>query len=125
MSDLIINENTDPLDVFKPPFKQWWGIKIMTSDNRMAMDLCASVKDSEEFLQMICDILNGDSYKRSKTAVTYKSPYIYFDDNKIFLVRGWGYLTGCGGLRLNPELASKIQDKFADWVTKTLTKIQL
>jgi hypothetical protein len=54
MSDLIINENTDPLDVFKPPFKQWWGIKIMTSDNRMAMDLCASVKDSEEFLQMIC-----------------------------------------------------------------------
>lgn len=27
MSDLIINENTDPLDVFKPPFKQWWGNK--------------------------------------------------------------------------------------------------
>lgn len=125
--NLKINENTDPLEIFKPPFKQWWGIKIMTFESRMAMDLCANISGREDarekFLQKICDILNGVSEKKPKVKkVSYEYPYILFDDKKVLLIRGWGYLTGCGGLKLDPEVAAKIQDNFAEWVVSKLSK---
>lgn len=125
--NLKINENTDPLEIFKPPFKQWWGIKIMTSESRMAMDLCANISGGEnsreKFLQKVCDILNGDSNEKAKVEkIYYNPPYIYFNENKVFLIRGWGYLTGCGGLKLDPEIAEKIQDNFAEWVVSKLLK---
>ena len=102
--NLKINENTDPLEIFKPPFKQWWGIKIMTSESRMAMDLCANISGGED--------------AREK----FLQKYIYFNENKVFIIRGWGYLTGCGGLKLDPEIAEKIQDNFAEWVVSKLLK---
>lgn len=37
------------------------------------------------------------------------------------VIRGWGYLTGMGGLNLGPDKASEIQDEFAQWIIHTLS----
>lgn len=122
--NLEITGDIDPLKIFKPPFRQSFGIKIFTSEGRMAMDLCARIDgDDEEFLQRICNILNGDSNEKPKMNVSYDPPYIYFDDKKIFLIRGWGYLTGCGALNLPSEVAVEIQDNFANWVANKLNGV--
>lgn len=48
--------------------------------------------------------------------------WIKIEENwfKIILLRGWGHLTGVGGLHLPPDVAAKIQDEFGEWIAKTL-----
>jgi len=52
--------------------------------------------------------------------------FLYFWENdkeeplKLLMVRGWGHLTGCGGLNLEPETAAEIQDGFFNWCRDTL-----
>ena len=41
-------------------------------------------------------------------------------DTPVLDIRGWGYLTGAGGLNLSNEEACKIQDSFERWVINTL-----
>ena len=45
-------------------------------------------------------------------------------ENKPFItIRGWGYLTECGGgLCLDPDVAKKTQDDFIKWILNKLTK---
>lgn len=40
----------------------------------------------------------------------------------IMLIRGWGHLTGTGGLHLKDEDAAKIQDDFGQYIVETLNK---
>ena len=40
----------------------------------------------------------------------------------IMLIRGWGHLTGTGGLHLKDEDAAKIQDGFGQYIVETLNK---
>lgn len=117
-----ITYDTDPLNVFIPPFSQRSGMSILDSNHHKVMDFCGNIKieQREEFLEKICKILNGYTTGNIKLKVEYSEPHILFGGNKFFLMRGWGYLTGCGGLRLSPELASKMQDKFAEWVVNKL-----
>lgn len=117
-----ITYDTDPLNVFIPPFSQRSWMSILDSNHHKVMDFCGNIKieQREEFLEKICKILNGYTTGNIKLKVEYSEPHILFGGNKFFLMRGWGYLTGCGGLRLSPELASKMQDKFAEWVVNKL-----
>jgi hypothetical protein len=59
----------------------------------------------------------------------YKPPFKYNLDgqwiedsagNKLFDIRGWGFLTGNGGLRMNPKDAALVQDSIADHVVKLM-----
>lgn len=43
-----------------------------------------------------------------------------YDGKFHFLVRGWGYLTGCGGLNLPKDLAAKMQDGFIEYILDRL-----
>lgn len=45
----------------------------------------------------------------------------YLDGKSAFIVRGWGYLVGSGGLALPLKEASKIQDEFCDYILIQLT----
>ena len=38
------------------------------------------------------------------------------------LIRGWGHLTGTGGLHLSESAAAKIQDDFGQYIVETLNK---
>lgn len=77
----------------------------------------------QERIKHIIDVINGvclsdfePEWKLSDDetcAITYKGEYQ-------FLVRGWGYLTGCGGLNLPEELAAKMQDGFINYIIDKL-----
>ena len=75
-----------------------------------------------ERIKHIIDVINGDcssdfepEWKLSDEpcAITYKG-------ERQFLVRGWGHLTGCGGLNLPAELAAKMQDEFINYILDNL-----
>lgn len=42
--------------------------------------------------------------------------------NRIFDMRGWGHLTGGGGLNLSYEEAAKLQDDLAKKIIETMNK---
>lgn len=77
----------------------------------------------QERIKHIIDVINGDCVSDFKPEwklsddepckITYKGEYQ-------FLVRGWGYLTGCGGLNLPEELAAKMQDGFIEYILDKL-----
>lgn len=77
----------------------------------------------QERIKHIIDVINGvclsdfeSEWKLSNDetcAITYKGEYQ-------FLVRGWGHLTGCGGLNLPAELAAKMQDEFINYIIDKL-----
>lgn len=48
--------------------------------------------------------------------------YIFDNDNNmIFDMRGWGYLTGTGGLGLSPEEGIEIQDRIGERVAMMMS----
>lgn len=50
--------------------------------------------------------------------LSYKDGYIFFDNKIIIVIRGWGYMKG--RLGLEPELAIKLQDEFAEFIINKL-----
>ena len=44
----------------------------------------------------------------------------YYQDNLIFIIRGWGYLVGVGGLNLSNEKAAEIQEEFGQYILECL-----
>lgn len=105
------------LEIYKPPFTSD-GVYIWSSNNVMALmngsDYACSLMDK------LADILNGKTDPVSSRKYEYRAPEILLDGEVLFVVRGWGYLTGTGGLNLPVEEANKIQDEFAEWVIEKL-----
>lgn len=115
-------------DVYKLPLKKseysttyiWSANGIMTFKNLIK---------NKELTKEILSILNGNSNKAVNFDITYDGRhdgrYIKIDGHPAFLLRGWGYLTGCGTLNLPTEKAAKIQDDFAKWVVNKLKGLEL
>ena len=72
----------------------------------------------KERINHIIDIINGEcpTDYEAKWTTGDDVTEIYYDGKFQFLVRGWGYLTGCGGLNLPEDLAAKIQDEFIAYI---------
>jgi len=77
-----------------------------------------SIEDQDK----IIDILNGKDNSKSDLELTYKDATIYQNGKEFIIIRGWGHLTGCGGLNLNEDEAVIIQDDFANYIIEKLTK---
>ena len=108
--------------VYKFPLKpnRDCGIKVMTNDNKMAFDWLTS---NEDLKSEVLDVLNGTKEKLSKSySVTYECGLIKLDNKSLLRVRGWGYLTGIGGLGLNNELAARFMDEFGNYIKEKLSK---
>lgn len=73
---------------------------------------------SRELLELIVKKLNKES--EHKFDAIYKNEMVYINGKATLLVRGWGYLTGTGGLNLSPDVAAKIQDDFCEWCVRIL-----
>ena len=73
--------------------------------------------DDKEYAKENVAILNGQKEGTPENKATYSasSQLIYRNNKRLFLVRGWGYLTGIGGLKLNPKIAAELQDNFGQW----------
>lgn len=96
------------------PFSECY---VWSSNNRIAF---TCLTDNRELLQRIIDKINGNSNEQFNAEC--KGQIIYIDGCKILLIRGWGYLTGIGGLNLSYEEATKIQDNFCEWCIERLNK---
>lgn len=75
-----------------------------------------------ERINHIIDIINGKcpTDYEAKWTVGDDVTKIYYKGKFQFLVRGWGYLTGCGGLNLPEDLAAKMQDGFITYILDKL-----
>jgi hypothetical protein len=114
-------------EVYKFPLKvdNYCPIITWTADKQRAFDWCVDV--SSEKQQELIDVLNGTKqfqfkYKFYREGIEIHSENPIFKGKPILLIRGWGYLTGIGGLHLPQEEAIKIQDDFGDYIVEQLNK---
>lgn len=77
----------------------------------------------EKFEEEILNCLNSIA-PMPNTGLDFKhlEGVIYKGIMPVITIRGWGYLTGTGGLRLPAEEAANIQDTFAQFIVDTLNK---
>lgn len=110
---------TKPTDIFPAPYTTD-GVYIYDAHNQM----CLMAGDCDnypiEMLRAVCDILNGTKTSKGNAGVSADGINIYLNGDLLLVVRGWGHLTGCGGLHLDEEEAAKIQDDFAQHVVNCL-----
>jgi hypothetical protein len=70
--------------------------------------------------RIVAKINGADIDVKYDLSYDYKSGTLIHDGKDIIVIRGWGHLTGTGGLRLSEEQAEKIQDDFAEFIIKRL-----
>ena len=105
---------------YKSPF-EYDGYNYVWSENRtMSLMLGTMV---EEEAERIVDALNGKK-PHSIGGLRHDGPDFFIGEQYIFCVRGWGFLTGGGGMNLPHEKAVKIQDSFIEFVFETLKEIE-
>ena len=82
----------------------------------------------KEIKEKIISILNKKEKNDLKPTFSHgemKGEIIASSENiniPFILIRGWGYLTGPGGLNLPTIDAAKVQDTLADYIVETLNK---
>lgn len=127
-------------EIYKLPLKyeEACPFMVLTADGRRAFDFEWPAWSTYEKglgidAKSVHDIiakLNGDSniIIENYYNFTYKDCKIWAFSAKtkkkkhIMLIRGWGHLTGIGGLHLKDEDAAKIQDDFGQYIVETLNK---
>jgi len=133
-----MKEIPDFKEVFKLPLKyvEACPFMVLTADDQCAFDFEWQAwetyeKDSHIDNKSIHDIiakLNGDNsiILENYYNFSYNNGEIWAFSTKakkkkhIMLIRGWGHLTGTGGLHLKDEDAAKIQDDFGQYIVETL-----
>jgi hypothetical protein len=112
-------------EIYKAPFENTWGI-VFSSTEVWSLDFVRTT-DLGEFLQdRIVKALNSEEHKGFypeddiEYLGTLGDAEILYQGNPIMKIRGWGHLTGIGGLNLDTEKAAKIQDDFGEWIVEKL-----
>lgn len=106
------------LDIYKPPFTAY-SLYIFSDNDVMA--LMGSDEVAEETVSKLADILNGKVKPNKVNDYKYVDGEIWCNGILMFIVRGWGHLTGSAGLNLSDTEASKVQEKFGRWIIEKLT----
>lgn len=110
---------------FKPPFRtDKHGSWFYDSKDNFCFQLTTYSEDGYEIRKEVCDIINGKISNMKYKEVTYNKPQgtIESKGKPILLIRGWGYLTGGGGLNLSENEAQEIQDDLANYIVDNLSQ---
>ena len=83
--------------------------------------MCFNILQPQLKNRMI-DLLNGEDSAIPFSSVESDDDCILINGKPALIVRGWGRLTGIGGLRLEPSRAISIQNDFIKWTIKQLKK---
>lgn len=107
---------------FKMPFKSDGIAYIFDANGNMVLQ---TIKDlNPENMDKLCRLLNCETdaiydnyweYDRDREIITQNGQDMYS-------VRGWGYLTGIGGLDLEVEDAILIQDDLGEYIAERMRK---
>jgi len=105
-------------EIYKPPFTTD-GVFIYAGNGAMCLMPSSIYGHPDKMLIRTCEVLNGD--KPLGTAnIGWDNGEVYVNGIPLLTVRGWGYLTGEGGLNLSQEEAERIQNEFIAWVADRL-----
>ena len=114
-------------EVYKFPLQvdEFCDIITWTADKHRAFDWCVNISYDKK--QELIDMINGTKqhqfkYKFYREGIEIYSENPVFNEEPVLLIRGWGYLTGPGGLHLPQEEAIRIQDEFGDYIIEQLNK---
>lgn len=104
---------------FKPPFRidryiSW----VYDSNHNFCFQFQIDIPDDK--IQHFEDVLNSVKKPINKLHYTHKNGMIRHGNNDLILIRGWGYLTGTGGLNLPEKEAAEIQDDLAEYILEKL-----
>ena len=77
---------------------------------------------SKETRQKVTSLLNDEGKEEPFDFHIKHKSEVWFNDIPIGFFRGWGHLTGVGGLHLNPAEAQAVQDEFINDCMKKLTE---
>lgn len=72
--------------------------------------------------EKLTEVING-TLQLQNTSLVFKHEDGYIRDmsgRDLILIRGWGNLTGAGGMNLSEEEATNIQDTLADYIVQRL-----
>jgi hypothetical protein len=105
-------------NIFKPPFYiDEYRMYIFNANYY----ICFNILTEDEFLCYdILDVMNNKKINKKYDNIRIDDEYLYINDLPVLLVRGWGYLTGIGGLHLSIEDAIKAQKELLEYVKNKL-----
>ena len=114
-------------DVWGPYFSYYWGY---VNDNFGTMAFSVSVhRDGENpWITLLCnriaDVLEtGNELDEKYEGLEIKNGCdLYWEGLEIGSFRGWGHLTGPGGLNLPEERATELQNQMIDYVMTRISK---
>lgn len=108
---------------FKLPFKaDKFGIYAWDANDKMVLQFDYEIFDEEE-MEMLVTQINGETPENGNITfgeLTYKNSDFFSNGEYIFCIRGWGYLTGEGGMNLTETEACEIQDDLANYILNKL-----
>ena len=118
----VCDYSTKWRDVWKLPLVKFDYIDFIQSSNGVLAlsyfrdDWASNTTMINKIVSIINDEINSDFLPEWKA----KGCEIFYRGEYVFCVRGWGYLTGTGGLNLSIDNAEKIQDGFISYILSRL-----
>lgn len=110
---------TLPLRLDEDAEGQLYGHYAWSQQNNMALTFESYVPDKT--IKRITKIINTtEDANHDVIKWTAKGVDFYWNGRLYFCVRGWGGLTGTGGLNLSQQEAEKVQDDFVQYILKRL-----
>lgn len=108
-------------EVYQLPFRNDYGIYGKTANHITAFNF---LFDDQDLQDKVISILNNEEETTNILPMEYDpiSSQIFLQAKPILLIRGWGYLTGVGGLHLSAEDAMGLQAQLAQYIISRLTK---
>ena len=107
-------------EAFTFPLKLWAeSAKIADAKGHHVADFCIEVP--VEKMQEVLDVVNGTKASEFGKA-RINGGYICNQSHRVILMRGWGYLTGVGGLNLKEEDAIRIQSEMQQYIVDQINK---
>ena len=112
--------------VWQKPFKNVHDIYIFDNEGTMVFSI---LTDNANIAERVVSLINGDLNAKPflKVGVDESKQYIAVSDDidtkrikPQLLVRGWGYLTGVGGLHLDADQAVALQNELVDYCVSRL-----
>lgn len=111
--------------VYRHPFKAT-DLWVYDANGIFMFEFSDEPPVSQSFVNTLVDVINGKSVLTEEFTVHYDRDHTCIIDNNydtvLIDIRGWGYLTGTGGLNLPEEEAINIQDTLAEYIVKQLNR---
>lgn len=109
-------------DVYEKPFIVDKFSRVKDSKGNFIFQF---IVDLEDKVDLIISVINEEATLKNieRDVFTFDRGVVKYGDLGIILIRGWGNLTGIGGMNLSTEEAENIQNTLGWHIVKMLNRI--